>query len=80
VAREVTPPGSHSLQEEIRPGFTIDEPGSEGARARFLTERVTEAEEIRATEMRRRERKAAKVDREDVEPQLSNVEADEEEA
>jgi hypothetical protein len=36
--------------------------------------------EIRATEMKRRERKAAKADREDVEPLLSNVEADEEEA
>jgi hypothetical protein len=48
------------LQDEIRPDFTIDEPGSDAARARFLDEHASEAAEILAGELRRRERKAAK--------------------
>jgi len=48
------------LQDEIRPNFTIDEPGSDGARSRFLAEHEREAAEIRANEMKRRARKAAK--------------------
>jgi hypothetical protein len=48
------------LQDEIRPEFTIDEPGSDAARAKFLAENPEKAEEIRANEMKRRARKAAK--------------------
>ncbi len=50
------------LQDEIRPEFTIDEPGSDAARVKFLTEREREAADIKANEMKRRARKAAKVD------------------
>jgi hypothetical protein len=50
------------LQDEIRPDFTIDEPGSDAARAKFLGEQKRQAEELRATELKRRERKAAKAD------------------
>jgi hypothetical protein len=50
------------LQEEIRPGFTIDEPGSDEARARFLKARADEARAIEAAEAKRRERKAKKAD------------------
>jgi hypothetical protein len=48
------------LQDEIRPGFTIDEPGSDEARAKFVAERAKEAAEIHAAELKRRERKAAR--------------------
>jgi len=48
------------LQDEIRPGFTIDEPGSDEARARFLAEQPEAAERIEETERKRRERKARK--------------------
>jgi hypothetical protein len=50
------------LQDEIRPDFTIDEPGSDAARAKFLDEHEAEANEILAHEMKRRERKAAKAE------------------
>jgi hypothetical protein len=50
------------LQDEIRPDFTIDEPGSDEARARFLKEHAKEANEILAKELRRREKKDAKGD------------------
>ncbi len=50
------------LQDEIRPDFTIDEPASDAARARFLAEHEREAAEIRANEIKRRARKAAKGD------------------
>jgi hypothetical protein len=52
------------LQDEIKPEFTIDEPGSSAARAKFLAEHEVEAERIRADEMKRRARKAAKQDTE----------------
>ena len=48
------------LQDEIRPDFTIDEPGSDQARVRFLAEHPEQAKEILAVERIRRERKAAK--------------------
>lgn len=48
------------LQDEIRPDFTIDEPGSDEARARFLKEHEREAADILAKELKRREKKAAK--------------------
>jgi hypothetical protein len=48
------------LQDEIKPEFTLDEPGSDAARAKFLAEHEPEAKEIHATELKRRERKAAK--------------------
>lgn len=56
------------LQDEIRPDFTIDEPASDAARAKFLAEHPTEAAEILAAELRRRERKAAKVEEEESGP------------
>lgn len=48
------------LQDEIRPDFTIDEPGSSEHRARFLQERPEEAQAAQAKEAQRRARKAAK--------------------
>ncbi len=48
------------LQDEIKPEFTIDEPSSDAARAKFLAEHRAEAARIRADEMKRRARKAAK--------------------
>jgi hypothetical protein len=50
------------LQDEIRPDFTIDEPGSDEARARFLADHAPEAAELRAKEQQRRDRKAKKAD------------------
>lgn len=46
------------LQDEIRPDFTIDEPGSDAARAQFLTDHAEQARDIEAAEAKRRERKA----------------------
>jgi hypothetical protein len=46
------------LQDEIREGFTIDEPGSDEARAEYLRTRGEEAEAAREKERVRRERKA----------------------
>jgi hypothetical protein len=48
------------LQDEIREGFTIDEPGSDEARAEYLRTRGEEAEAAREKERVRRERKAKK--------------------
>lgn len=48
------------LQDEIKPDFTIDEPGSDAAREEFLGEHAKQAKEILASEIKRRERKAAK--------------------
>lgn len=48
------------LQDEIRPDFSIEEPGADAARKKFLTEHASEAKEILAAEIKRRERKAAK--------------------
>jgi hypothetical protein len=48
------------LQDEIRPDFTIDEVGSDEARARFLADHPAEAHAIRIKEEDRRERKARK--------------------
>jgi hypothetical protein len=50
------------LQDEIRPGFTIDEPGSDAARVAFLKQHEQDAGEILAKEVKRRERKDAKSD------------------
>ena len=50
------------LQDEIRPDFTIDEPGSNEARARFLADHEPEAREILAKEQKRREKKDATAD------------------
>lgn len=47
------------LQDEIRADFTIDEPGSDEARAKFLREHEREAREILTKELRRREKKSA---------------------
>ncbi|MBI4700725.1 MAG: hypothetical protein HY744_06105 [Deltaproteobacteria bacterium] len=62
------------LQEEIREGFTIDEPGSDDARARFLEDHAAEAKDIMAAELRRRERKAARAESDDAEPLLEREE------
>ena len=50
------------LQDEIRPDFTLDEAGSDEARARFLKGNGAKAREIEAAERKRRERKAAKAE------------------
>jgi hypothetical protein len=50
------------LQDEIRPDFTIDEPGSDAARAQYLKQHAKEAGEILAKELKRREKKDAKGD------------------
>lgn len=65
------------LQDEIRPDFTIDEPGSDAARAKFLAGNEREAAEIRATEMKRRARKAAKADDDSESGPLFDRETDE---
>lgn len=56
------------LQDEIRPDFTIDEPGSDEARAKFLRDHDRESREILAKEMKRREKKSAKQDEGDAGP------------
>jgi hypothetical protein len=48
------------LQDEIRPDFTIDEVGSDEHRAAFLADRPADAGEIRAKELKRREKKRNK--------------------
>lgn len=48
------------LQDEIAPDFTIDEEGSDDARARFLAEHRDEAAEILTKETKRREKKRKK--------------------
>ena len=48
------------LQDEIRPDFTIDEPGSDAARVCFLHEHPADARDLLAKETQRRTRKAAK--------------------
>jgi len=55
------------LQDEIRPDFTIDEPGSDAHRARFLKDHPEEARALEAAEQKRRDRKAAKAEAEDAE-------------
>jgi hypothetical protein len=67
------------LQDEIRPDFTIDEPGSDAARARFVGEHAREAREIRAKELKRRERKSAQADELD-EPLLNRLSDEPDEA
>src|SRR5262249_3539547 len=67
------------LQDEIRPDFIIDEPGSDAARVAFLKTHKSEAAEIRAAELKRRERKAAKADDEtDSDPPSRGREDDQE--
>lgn len=56
------------LQDEIRPEFTIDEPGSDEARAKFLAEHEREAAEILAKELKRREKKSAKAEEGEATP------------
>jgi hypothetical protein len=48
------------LQDEIGADFTIDEAGSNDARARYLTEHAADTEAARERERARRERKVAK--------------------
>ncbi|ACL64501.1 conserved hypothetical protein [Anaeromyxobacter dehalogenans 2CP-1] len=70
------------LQDEIRQEFTIDEPGSEKARAAFLKSHADEAKAIRLKEQERRERKSRKSDPEEnlsLSLESSEVEAEAEE-
>ncbi|WP_437491948.1 BREX-6 system adenine-specific DNA-methyltransferase PglX [Sorangium sp. So ce1014] len=67
------------LKDEIRPDFTLDEPGSDGHRARFLLEHAAEARALEAAEHKRRERKAAKAEA-DEPGELDAGEAEDEEA
>ncbi len=48
------------LQDEIRPGFMIDEVGSDAARAAFEAEHADEVEALVTKEQQRRLRKQAK--------------------
>lgn len=48
------------LQDEVRPDFTIDEAGSDEARAKFEAEHADKVEELVTKEHQRRERKRAK--------------------
>ncbi|RYG73537.1 hypothetical protein EON77_12070, partial [bacterium] len=48
------------LQDEIREGFTIDEPKSDESRARFLKTHPSEAQALWVAEQKRREKKKAK--------------------
>jgi hypothetical protein len=68
------------LQDEIRPDFTIDEPGSDVARAKFLKEHDREAREILAKELKRREKKSAKEDEDKDGPLFEQVDGAEPEA
>ncbi len=51
------------LQDEIEPGFTIDEDGSDEARAAFEQEHPDKVQELRNKEAKRRERKQAKAEK-----------------
>jgi len=62
------------LQDEIKSNFTIDEPGSDEARAQFLSEHGDDASQLRVAEERRRERKAAKAGEDDT-PLLDQADA-----
>ena len=71
------------LQDEMRPEFTIDEPGSDEARARFLEQHPDQARTILADEQKRRARKAAKAGKDDDagdEPLLERAQSEENEA
>ena len=48
------------LQDELRPGFTIDEPEAHKARAQLLAEHPDQIQELERAERKRRERKAQK--------------------
>ena len=54
------------LQDEIKTTFTIDEPGSDEARAQFLSTHPDVAGQLTATEQKRRDRKAAKSGEDDT--------------
>ncbi len=68
------------LQDEIRPDFTIDEPGSDAARAKFRKEHERDAKEILAKELKRREKKTAKEDDEGAGPLFDSADDEHEEA
>ncbi len=64
------------LKDEIRPDFTIDEPTSNEARAKFLKEHDREAREILSKEIKRREKKLSRADDEgDTGPLFDNADA-----
>lgn len=68
------------LQDEIKPDFTIDELGSDEARARFLNDHALQAAELRAAEQKRRDRKAAKAEDEGDGPLYEHSDQEAEEA
>jgi hypothetical protein len=61
------------LQDEIRPNFTLDEPGSDEARASWQRESAADSEAAREKERVRRERKAAKQDQIDDAPERDDI-------
>jgi hypothetical protein len=63
------------LQDEIRPDFTIDEPESDAARARFFEDHPDVKRDLDVKEQKRREKKHAKADEEDKEPLYSGLES-----
>jgi hypothetical protein len=48
------------MQHELHAGFTVDEPGSDEARPRFLTEQPEEAARMQRAEEQRRKKKSGK--------------------
>jgi len=64
------------LKNEIKPDFTIDEPGSDQARARFLKDHESKAQELLTNELKRQERKAAKAEEADETPLFDSPEED----
>lgn len=62
------------LQDEIKTTFTIDEPGSDEARAQFLSEYGEDAAQLRIAEQKRCDRKTAKAGEDDT-PLLDQADA-----
>ena len=55
--------GVGRVQDEIEPGFTIDEDGSDEARDAFEREHPDKVQELHDKEAKRRERKQAKAEK-----------------
>ena len=75
-----------ALHQGLREGWpepttsTWNEPGSTEARARFLEDHAPEAAELHAKELKRREKKASKVDDDQASLDLGKADAPDDEA
>lgn len=67
------------LQDEIRPDFTLDEVGSDAARAAFEAAHPDKVEELVTKEHQRRQRKQKKADDAQTELELGDADGDEDE-